>query len=101
MPTPVETVQDFMATYVKAWPTADPAVLGLFFGEDAVYHNGPLEPVKRARRHRIDLRSVHEDRWPGPCGHTPCGGRRPNGHDRARRSPHESRRHNRFWGVRL
>lgn len=46
MPTPVQTVQDFMATFVKTWPTADPTVLGLFFSEDAVYHNGPLEPVR-------------------------------------------------------
>jgi limonene-1,2-epoxide hydrolase len=46
MPTPVETVQDFMAAFVKAWPTADTTVLGSFFSEDAVYHNGPLEPVR-------------------------------------------------------
>lgn len=46
MPTPVETVQDFMAAFVKSWPTADSTVLGLFFSEDAVYHNGPLEPVR-------------------------------------------------------
>jgi limonene-1,2-epoxide hydrolase len=45
MSTPVETVQDFMATFMKAWPIADTTVLGSFFNDDAVYRNGPLEPV--------------------------------------------------------
>jgi limonene-1,2-epoxide hydrolase len=46
MSTPLETVQDFMAAFMKAWPIADSAPLGSFFAEDAVYHNGPLEPVR-------------------------------------------------------
>ena len=46
MPTPVESVQDFMAAFMKAWPEADAAALGPFFSEHAVYHNGPLEPVR-------------------------------------------------------
>jgi limonene-1,2-epoxide hydrolase len=46
MPTPLETVQDFMAAFMRAWPTADTTALGSFFREDAVYHNGPLEPVR-------------------------------------------------------
>lgn len=46
MPTPVETVEDFMAAFIEAWPTADTAALGSFFSEDALYHNGPLEPVR-------------------------------------------------------
>jgi limonene-1,2-epoxide hydrolase len=45
MPASIETVQDFIAAFIKAWPTADPAPLGSFFDEDAVYHNIPLEPV--------------------------------------------------------
>ena len=46
MPTPVETVQDFMAAFMRAWPTADTAALSSYFSEDAVYHNVPLEPVR-------------------------------------------------------
>jgi limonene-1,2-epoxide hydrolase len=46
MPTAVETVQDFMAAFVKAWPAADTTTLGSFFNEDAIYHNVPLDPVR-------------------------------------------------------
>jgi limonene-1,2-epoxide hydrolase len=46
MPTALETVQDFMAAFIEAWPTADTTALGSFFSEDALYHNGPLEPVR-------------------------------------------------------
>jgi limonene-1,2-epoxide hydrolase len=46
MPTPVETVQDFMVAFMKAWPTADTTALASFFSEEALYHNGPLEPVR-------------------------------------------------------
>ncbi|HWE67846.1 MAG TPA: limonene-1,2-epoxide hydrolase family protein [Acidimicrobiales bacterium] len=45
MPTSVQTVQDFIAAFVKAWPTADASLLGSFFEETAVYHNIPLEIV--------------------------------------------------------
>jgi limonene-1,2-epoxide hydrolase len=45
MPTSAQTVQDFIAAFIKAWPTADPTPLGSFFDEDAIYHNIPLEPV--------------------------------------------------------
>ncbi len=45
VPTSLETVQDFIAAFMKAWPTADTTALGSFFNEDAVYHNVPLEPV--------------------------------------------------------
>jgi limonene-1,2-epoxide hydrolase len=41
----VQTVQDFIAAFVKAWPTADASLLGSFFEETAVYHNIPLEIV--------------------------------------------------------
>jgi limonene-1,2-epoxide hydrolase len=46
VPTHVETVQDFITAFMRAWPTADTAALGSFFSEDAVYHNVPLEPVR-------------------------------------------------------
>lgn len=46
MSTPVETVQDFMAALMNAWPTASTTALGSFFSEYAVYHNVPLEPVR-------------------------------------------------------
>ncbi len=45
MPSSVETVQRFIAAFIKAWPTTDATTLGSFFAEDAAYHNGPLEPV--------------------------------------------------------
>ena len=45
MPTPKQIVQDFIAVFVKAWPSADPTPVASFFDEDAVYHNIPLEPV--------------------------------------------------------
>jgi limonene-1,2-epoxide hydrolase len=45
MPASAQTLQDFIAAFIKAWPTADPAPLGSFFDEDAIYHNVPLEPV--------------------------------------------------------
>ena len=46
MPTALETVQDFVAAFIEAWPTADTTALGSFFSEDALYHNGPLQPVR-------------------------------------------------------
>jgi limonene-1,2-epoxide hydrolase len=45
MRTPVETVTAFVAAFVDAWPRRDAEVLVSFFAEDAVYENGPLEPV--------------------------------------------------------
>ncbi len=45
MSSSARTVQDFIAAFKKAWPTADAAPLGTFFDADAIYHNGPLEPV--------------------------------------------------------
>lgn len=44
--TPWETVQSFMAGFIAAWEKGDASALGAFFAEDAVYHNGPMEPVK-------------------------------------------------------
>ena len=46
MPTALETVQDFMVAFIEAWPAADTTALGSFFSEDALYQNGPLEPVR-------------------------------------------------------
>lgn len=45
MPTPTETVQEFMAAFIAVWPHGDAARLGSFFSEDAVYHNMPMQPV--------------------------------------------------------
>lgn len=46
MRTPVETVRDFIAAFIAAWPEGDAARLGSFFREDAVYHNVPMEAVQ-------------------------------------------------------
>jgi limonene-1,2-epoxide hydrolase len=46
MPIALETVQDFIAAFVRAWPNADTTTLGSFFSEAATYHNVPVEPVR-------------------------------------------------------
>lgn len=46
MPTALEMVQEFMAAFIEAWPSADTTTLGSFFSEDALYQNGSLEPVR-------------------------------------------------------
>jgi limonene-1,2-epoxide hydrolase len=46
MSTPAETVREFVAAFMVAWPSGDAARLAAFFSEDAIYHNGPLEPAK-------------------------------------------------------
>ena len=46
MPTALETVHDFIAAFIAAWPSADATALGSFFSEDALYQNGPLESVR-------------------------------------------------------
>ena len=43
--TPLETVESFVAAFIAAWEAGDAATLGAFFSEDAVYHNGPIDPV--------------------------------------------------------
>jgi limonene-1,2-epoxide hydrolase len=43
--TPLQIVQDFVAAFIAAWPTKDAHRLVSFFDEDAVYQNGPLQPV--------------------------------------------------------
>jgi limonene-1,2-epoxide hydrolase len=45
-PSAEEVVRDFMAAFMEAWPTGDAATLSRFFGEDAEYRNGPLEPAQ-------------------------------------------------------
>lgn len=45
MRTPIDTVHEFVAAFVTAWPTGDASSLGPFFSESATYHNGPLEPA--------------------------------------------------------
>jgi hypothetical protein len=42
MPTSAQTVQDFIAAFMKAWPTADHAALRPFFDEDAIFHSVPF-----------------------------------------------------------
>ena len=44
-PSAEEVVHDFMAAFTEASPTGDATMLGRFFSEDAIYCNGPLEPV--------------------------------------------------------
>jgi limonene-1,2-epoxide hydrolase len=43
--TPAETVENFIAAFIAAWPLGDPTTLGSFLSEGAVYHNIPMEPV--------------------------------------------------------
>jgi limonene-1,2-epoxide hydrolase len=45
MRTPAETVREFVAAFIGAWPRADAAALATFFSDEASYHNGPLDPV--------------------------------------------------------
>jgi limonene-1,2-epoxide hydrolase len=45
MTTPVETVKAFVEAFVQARPEQDAETVSAFFTEDAVYANGPLEPV--------------------------------------------------------
>jgi limonene-1,2-epoxide hydrolase len=42
---PLETIGAFVDAFVAAWPGGDAGALGDFFTEDAVYRNGPFEPV--------------------------------------------------------
>ena len=42
---PLETIAAFVDAFVTAWPAGDASPLGDYFTENAVYHNGPLEPV--------------------------------------------------------
>jgi limonene-1,2-epoxide hydrolase len=55
MSTAMESVQDFMAAFVAAWPEGDATKLAPFFNEDAVYHNIPLTPVKGREAIRATL----------------------------------------------
>ena len=96
MPTPVETVQDFMAVFMRAWPTADTSTLRSFFSEDDVYHNVPLEPVRG--RTAIEATFAQFMRIGGQVDVDIIHmmGEGPICHDRTGRSPHKSRRNNRF-----
>ncbi len=42
---PLETITEFVDAFVAAWSAGDASGLGAFFTEDAVYHNGPIDPV--------------------------------------------------------
>jgi limonene-1,2-epoxide hydrolase len=43
---PIDILHGFIATFISAWPQADASTLGVYFSEDAVYHNIPMEPVR-------------------------------------------------------
>jgi limonene-1,2-epoxide hydrolase len=44
--TPESVVREFIEVFVASWPHGDAARVARFFTPDAVYHNGPLEPVR-------------------------------------------------------
>jgi limonene-1,2-epoxide hydrolase len=46
MRTAPETVNEFIVAFKSAWPHGDVDRLASFFSEDAVYHNGPLDPIE-------------------------------------------------------
>jgi limonene-1,2-epoxide hydrolase len=60
MPTPVEIVEGFMATFIEAWPTKNASDLQGFFSQDAVYHNIPLEAVRGRDAIRATLEGFME-----------------------------------------
>jgi limonene-1,2-epoxide hydrolase len=45
MAAPRQVVQEFVDTFVDAWPVGDAARVASLFSDEASYHNGPLEPV--------------------------------------------------------
>lgn len=60
MPTPVEIVERFMATFIEVWPTKNANGLEGFFSQDAVYHNIPLEAVRGRDAIRVTLEGFME-----------------------------------------
>lgn len=60
MVSPDQTVEQFMATVIKAWPTKDASDLAVFFSDDAVYHNIPLEAAQGKEAIRSTLESFME-----------------------------------------
>lgn len=46
MSTSADLVHEFITVFTTAWPSGDATTLGSFFSADAVYQNGPLEPVR-------------------------------------------------------
>jgi limonene-1,2-epoxide hydrolase len=55
MRTPVDLVREFVDAFVAAWPAGDADRLASFFSADAVYCNGPLEPVQSREAIRASL----------------------------------------------
>jgi limonene-1,2-epoxide hydrolase len=45
MQEPAIVVQRFIDAFIEAWPRADVAQVSVFFAEDAIYHNMPMEPA--------------------------------------------------------
>ena len=46
MASPKDTIEEFVRTFIEAWPEKDAAALARFFSDEAVYCNGPLAPVR-------------------------------------------------------
>jgi uncharacterized protein (TIGR02246 family) len=42
---PKETIEEFIAAFITAWPNQDASIVASYFTEDAVYHNIPLVPA--------------------------------------------------------
>jgi limonene-1,2-epoxide hydrolase len=42
---PFDIVQAFVDAFIAAWPSGDAEMPASFFTDDAVYQNGPLDPV--------------------------------------------------------
>jgi limonene-1,2-epoxide hydrolase len=88
-------VEEFMTALVAVWPQGDASRLARFFSEDAIYRNGPLDPVEgraaiveslgqfMAMGGEVDVEIVHMmsddstvmtervDYWIGPRGRVP------------------------------
>jgi limonene-1,2-epoxide hydrolase len=60
MSDPEKTIQDFVATFIAAWPARDAGKVASLFAEDAVYHNMPIEPVKGREAIKATLATMME-----------------------------------------
>lgn len=55
MLSPDQTVEQFMAAFIEAWPTKDASGLMDFFTDDAVYHNIPMEAARGKEAIRVTI----------------------------------------------
>lgn len=60
MVSPGQVVEQFIATFIEAWPTRDASDLMAFFSDDAVYHNIPLEAARGKEAIRATLEGFME-----------------------------------------